>query len=240
MNGARDDHGAGKRRSRWGKTPTDSAAASGDVWERDSVKSRRERREGTGGQALSGEESGRTAGDGFESEPAWPDTGATEGSKRAGVRIGPSLKNRALAYLARREHSRVELARKLARHVQENDPPGALEAVIDDLCAKGLVSDARFVDAVVRKRAGGFGSLKIMSELKQHALDDELIGRVSAELRASEWERARQVWRKKFATPPLDAHERAKQMRFLASRGFSQEVVSRVLRFAGDAAEDWE
>lgn len=188
MNGNTDDLGRGKRRSRW-DTPTDSAVTSDEGWQQEHQSregSQRERRRRAGIEAF--HETGwdetepsearpeeETTGDNFESQPGWPDAAKTENYEKPERRNGPSLKNRALAYLARREHSRVELVRKLAPYVRETDAPGALEAVIDELCAKGLISNARFIDAVVRKRAAGFGSLKIMFELKQHGLEEELI-----------------------------------------------------------------
>jgi regulatory protein len=180
---------------------------------------------------------------------------------------GPTLLQRAIALLARREHSRAELARKLARpgSAWRSDGPGemlspdelsdeapargageacadaaAIEAVLDKLEAKGMLSDRRFAAAVVAKRAARFGAQKIRQELKQSGVDDGLLQTSVAEIRATEFERARAVWRKKFggsiaATPA----ERARQMRFLASRGFAAEVVHRVVRLAeGGGAED--
>jgi regulatory protein len=138
-----------------------------------------------------------------------------------------SLKGRALKYLAAREHSRPELERKLAAHEEE---PGQLARVLDELEAKGLLSQARFVESLMHRKAARFGTARLRQELQAHGLDQDTMTEALANLRASEFDRARTVWQRKFAQAPTDAAERARQMRFLASRGFSAEVVRRVVR----------
>ena len=137
-----------------------------------------------------------------------------------------SLKGRALRYLAAREHSRAELERKLASFEEE---PGQLAKVLDDLLAKGFISEQRVVDSVINRRASRVGSLRIKHELQSKGLAPEAVNEAVATLKATELERAREVWRKKFGTPPSDAAERGKQMRFLASRGFGAAVLQRVV-----------
>lgn len=142
-----------------------------------------------------------------------------------------SLKGRALKYLAAREHSRVELLRKLAPHAEE---PAEIERVLDELEAKGLLSAERFVESLLHRRAPRFGTARLRQELQQHKLPAEAVSRAVDELRGTELARAREVWRRRFGEPAADAAERARQMRFLTGRGFSTEVIRRVLRGAGE------
>ncbi len=151
--------------------------------------------------------------------------------RRAGM--GLSLKGRALRYLAAREHSRAELERKLAGFEEE---PGQLARVLDDLLAKGFISEQRVVESVINRRSSRMGTMRITQELQSKGLDAQVVGEAVESLKATELQRARDVWRKKFGTPPADAAERGKQMRFLASRGFGAEVLRRVV--AGSDEDD--
>lgn len=144
----------------------------------------------------------------------------------------PSLKGRALRLLAAREHSRKELERKLAQHETE---PGQLKAALDELQARGFIDEQRVVESVVHRRAGRLGSGRIGQELRAKGLDADRIAVAVEGLRATEYERAREVWRKKFGEPPQDAAQRAKQARFLAARGFGGEVIRRLLNTPDDA-----
>jgi regulatory protein len=155
-----------------------------------------------------------------------------DGTRQAPAR---SLKARAIGYLSRREYSRVELARKLAPYVEEGDDPDAL---LDALEREGWLSDARFVESLVNRRASRVGSARIMSELKRHALDDALVETVGAQLRENEFARAQAVWRKKFGTLPQSPAERAKQARFLAMRGFSSGTIVKLLKGDDDTFGD--
>ena len=137
-----------------------------------------------------------------------------------------SLKGRALAALARREYSRLELARKLQPHAESAEQ---LDAVLDTLEAGKLLSNVRFAESLAHRRAERFGVARVKQELKSHQLAPELIAEQVAQLRATEFERARAVWQKRFGEPPLDAQARARQIRFLAARGFSADVIRRVV-----------
>ena len=139
-----------------------------------------------------------------------------------------SLKARALRYLSAREHSRLELGRKLARYAQEGDD---IEALLDTLQAAKYLSEERFSESLINRRAGRFGNSRILSELKSHGIDPGSIDGVQSSL-ADESARAMEVWQRKFGHPPVDANERAKQMRFLMQRGFSQGTIRQVLREA--------
>jgi regulatory protein len=137
-----------------------------------------------------------------------------------------SLKGRALRLLGGREHSRAELQRKLAPHEQE---AGQLQRVLDELQAKGFIRDERVAESVLHRRAGKLGAGRIRQELQAKGLDAELVSQAMQQLRGTELDRAREVWRRKFAAPPQDATERARQSRFLAARGFGGEIIRRVL-----------
>ena len=139
----------------------------------------------------------------------------------------PSLKGRALRLLGQREHSRAELERKLRAHEEE---PGELARALDDLQAKGFINEQRVLESVVFRRAPRLGALRVRQELQAKGLAPEAISQAMAELKGSEVERAREVWRKKFGEPAADAQARAKQMRFLAARGFAAETIHRVVK----------
>lgn len=143
------------------------------------------------------------------------------------ARETPSLRNRALCLLARREHSRTELQRKLAAHVEA---PQEMIDLLDDLTRRGWLSDARFAEALVQGKQAKFGAMRLAYELRERGVEESLIHEQLDALKSSELERAQQVWQAKFGAPPEDAKARAKQMRFLQSRGFSLEVIGKVLR----------
>lgn len=144
-----------------------------------------------------------------------------------------SLKGRALRLLSGREHSRAELERKLAEFEEE---PGSLARALDDLQAKGFINEQRVVESVLHRRAAKLGTQRIRHELQSKGLSPEAVLDAVEQLRATEVDRAREVWRKKFGAPPVDAAERGKQMRFLASRGFGGEAIRKVV--AGPDEED--
>jgi len=137
-----------------------------------------------------------------------------------------SLTGRALRLLSAREHSRAELVRKLTQYEEE---PGALAKVLDTLEAKDFINEGRVVESVVHRRATKLGASRIRQELQAKGLEPEAVADAVNRLRVSEVERAREVWRKKFGQPPIDAAERARQMRFLASRGFGGDTIHKVV-----------
>jgi regulatory protein len=168
-----------------------------------------------------------------------------------------SLKARALQWLSQREHSRSELRRKLMTAARRRDALAALaaaddassdaaagpdpasdratevDALLDWLTAQRYLSEARFVESRLHARSARFGQRRITQELAQHGVK---LDSASAErLRSTELERARALWARRFGTTPAaDAAQRAKQMRFLASRGFDGDVIRRVVRGADD------
>lgn len=142
-----------------------------------------------------------------------------------------SLRVRALEALSRREHARAELARKLAPHT---DNPDELDTLLDDLQARGWLSDARFAEQMVNAKQNRYGSRRIAFELREKGVSDELISATLDNLKGTELERARAVWARKFGHAAATGQERARQARFLQSRGFGWEVIAQVLALPGD------
>ena len=143
--------------------------------------------------------------------------------------LQPSLKGRALRLLSQREHSRLELERKLAEHETE---PGQLAKALDALQAKGFISEERVIESVIHRRAGKLGTTRVRQELAAKGLTGEAVAEALELLRGTELERAREVWRRKFGEPATDPKDKARQIRFLVSRGFAAEVVRKVVQGA--------
>ncbi len=139
-----------------------------------------------------------------------------------------ALRARALRLLARREHSRAELRRKLAPHAGEEGVD--LEALLDDFTSRGWLSEERFVEQAVRAKARKYGPLKIAHHLREKGIDEAGIERGLAQARAEEDEALASAWRSRFGTLPADEVERSRQVRFLQQRGFPLEAVLRFLK----------
>lgn len=148
-----------------------------------------------------------------------------------------SLRQRALEYLSKREYAAAELAQKLKSYATEEDD---IEALIADFKTRGWLSDARYAEQMVHARQSKFGSARVAHELREKGVDDALVAEAVASLQGSEVERASEVWRKKFKTSPATREEWAKQARFLQSRGFTFDVIKKILsRHAeNDSPED--
>lgn len=170
----------------------------------------------------------------------------------------PSLKARALRHLARREHSRAELERKLTaqlnadRHADQRaqrrgDPPAEehssppadeaeaaeqIRRTLDELAARGLLSDARAAESLLASHGRRFGSRRLKQTLQAKGLDPELVRSTVQQSRSTEYERAQDLWRRRFGQPPTDAKEQARQMRFLAGRGFAGDIIRRIVKSA--------
>ena len=147
------------------------------------------------------------------------------------MKKNPTLRERALRLLARREHSRSELGRKLRAHAVPEDD---LEALLDELSRRNQLSDDRYAESRVHVLSRKFGAARIAQELRAKGLDKDLAERASAVARSTEAERARAVWLRKFSKAPESREERAKQVRFLQSRGFSFDAIRAVIRAAGE------
>jgi len=147
------------------------------------------------------------------------------GAKPAHTR---SLKARAIQWLAQREHSRLELRRKLLPHAEAEGAADSVDELLDWLQAHQYLSEQRFVESRIHVRAARFGNLRIRQELARHAV--ELAPEAAKALQQTEPERARDVLRRKFPHPPVNAAEQARQSRFLMGRGFSGEAIRQVMR----------
>ena len=140
-----------------------------------------------------------------------------------------SLKGRALRYLSMREHSRLELGRKLSRYAEEGDD---VEALLDLLEKNNWLSQERFSDALIHRRAARYGNSRIVAELQSHGVNGEALQELKSGLADSETERCLEVWNRKFGEVAADPQARNKQIRFLLQRGFSQRAVQVALKGA--------
>ena len=148
------------------------------------------------------------------------------------------MKGKALRYLARREHSRAELERKLAGKVEDRPDESAAEQIgraLDELAAHGLQSEARVAESLLNTVGQRFGNRRLKQVLQAKEMSAELVASTLEQAAATELQRAREVWKRKYGEPAKDAAERVRQARFLASRGFSSEVITRVVRGLDEA-----
>ncbi|MGQ9685642.1 MAG: recombination regulator RecX [Thiobacillaceae bacterium] len=136
-----------------------------------------------------------------------------------------TLRERALNLLAWREHSRAELARKLAAHGKADE----IQFLLDTLEREGLLSETRYVEAQARAHAGRHGSLRLKQTLQRQGVGGELLEATLAQARALDYAACKALWQRKYGRHAADDKEKARQYRFLQSRGFPSEVVARVL-----------
>ena len=166
----------------------------------------------------------------------------SELSSNQKIKQSPSLKARALRLLSQREYSRKGLAAKLAEsetrwsklggEQTEQTPESRLsqiEAVLDDFEARGWLSDERFAEALVRRRSERYGMRKIADELERAGVDSKQSAKLLGALKETEFQRAFDLWTRKYGVRPQDQKEKARQYRFLASKGFGSEVVAKVI-----------
>ena len=164
-----------------------------------------------------------------------------------------TLKGKALQLLAARDYTRAEMERKLAQwlrersareeeteaaplnaEMQQANQASAIAEALDAMEAKGFLDDQRAAEALIHRRAGKLGNSRIQQELRQKGLDASAIEQAMEAVPGSELERAREIWQRKFGSVAASQQERLKQMRFLASRGFSSAVVHQVVRGSPD------
>lgn len=152
--------------------------------------------------------------------------------KRSPSREKPSvsLRVQALRLLARREHTRLELQRKLAVKAED---ARELDNLLNEFTARGWLAEARVAEQVIHARRGRFGSRRIRQELLAKGVAEEIVASVLPQLKDSELEAARTVWRRKFKAPPSNSTERARQVRFMLGRGFAMETILKVIRSSG-------
>jgi len=146
------------------------------------------------------------------------------------------LKARALRLLAGREHTRAELARKLAPHAAS---PEALEQLLTLLVEKRLLSEARFAEERARVLGRKYGALRVRQDLRARGVADNLVERAATQTAAGELAQARAIVRRRFSAPAGTPRERARRIRFLQGRGFSHDTIRAALGAqADDACED--
>lgn len=144
-----------------------------------------------------------------------------------------SLKARAVDLLSRREYSRRELERRLAPHAESAE---ALAAVLDELAERNWQSDARFAEQFAEARARKYGTRRVRLEMRERGVDAGLID--AALSGHDDFPAALAQWQKKFGQLPQSPEEKARQIRFLATRGFGMDVIRRILRHAADDLPD--
>lgn len=140
-----------------------------------------------------------------------------------------SLRQRALEYLGKREYSYKELGHKLIPYLTEHETEDSITEILDDFKARGWLSDTRFTDQLVHVRRVKFGSSKIAQELREKGVSNDLVSDALDKLKESDLTAATEVWRKKYKVSATDKNERAKQARFLQSRGFDFDIIKKVL-----------
>ncbi|MTV37459.1 recombination regulator RecX [Duganella radicis] len=140
-----------------------------------------------------------------------------------------SLKARALRFLSLREHSRLELGRKLAKYAGEGDD---VDALLDLLEKNNWLSQERFSESLIHRRASRYGNGRIVAELQSHGVQGEALQELKSHLADTELVRAQEIWQRKFGVVATDPQDRHKQIRFLLQRGFSQRVVQKVIKGA--------
>ena len=140
--------------------------------------------------------------------------------------MAETLRARALKLLAGREHTRLELARKLSAHAET---PAEVEAVLEECQRRGWLSESRAAEQLVHARRGRFGARRIERELRERGLAEEAVSAAMCGLKEGEEQRARAVWQRKYKGPPANARERARQVRFLQGRGFELDMIFKVI-----------
>ncbi|GHT90549.1 hypothetical protein AGMMS49545_04360 [Betaproteobacteria bacterium] len=145
-----------------------------------------------------------------------------------------TLRAKAYALLARREYSRVTLAKKLSPFAESAEE---LASLLDDLVARQQLSDARYAEMRVTARGRRYGNGRLAHELQQDGVSEELIA-ASLGHSEDEFQRCLLVWQKKFGVLPGNLADRVKQQRFLHYRGFSPPAIRQVLQGLIEEGED--
>lgn len=148
-----------------------------------------------------------------------------------------SLEARAIQLLSRREYSRLELQRKLAPHAESVEQ---LDALLDRLAERRWQSDSRFAEQWVSSKSAQYGSRYLKHTLQERGIRGEALDEALASVADSELERARAAWRKKFSQAASTPAEQARQIRFLASRGFPLGLIRQVLNGVDELLPDDE
>ena len=150
--------------------------------------------------------------------------------------MSDELRARALRLLARREHTRAELARKLAPEAESSD---ALKALIDQLSSRAQLSDERYAEARAHQLSRKFGAARVRRELVAKGIEREAAARFAADVERTDLERAHLILARKYRTRATTPQERVRRARFLQSRGFSPDVIRQALgRWRAEASEE--
>ena len=137
------------------------------------------------------------------------------------------MQARAVGYLARRDYSRAELREKLLATGGARDE---VDPVLDALAAQGYLSDARYARAVVRQKSGAFSKRAIAQTLKAKGVTGDAATEALGENAIDDQDALVALWRRRFGRAPADDREKARQIRFLQSRGFSLSAIFKLLR----------
>jgi regulatory protein len=143
----------------------------------------------------------------------------------------PSLRDRAIRLLARREYARSELEQRLLARGGERSE---IRAVLDALAAEGLLSDARYARAVVVRKGGNYSRRRIVEELKTAGVARDTVEAAVDEVELDDEAALLALWQRRFGKAPNDEREKARQVRFLQSRGFALSAILKLLRRAGE------
>jgi regulatory protein len=146
-----------------------------------------------------------------------------------------TLKQRAIALLARREYARAELASRLVAGGASRDE---VEVLLDELQRLGYLCDARFAGALVRQKSGSYARRAIAHALRERGVGKDTAAEALAGVGGDEVAEALALWQRRFGKPPADEREKARQLRFLVSRGYSAAIAYRILRQAGVKLDD--
>ena len=135
----------------------------------------------------------------------------------------------AIRLLARREYARAELEQKLLTQGWERKE---LRAALDELTAEGYLSDSRYAHTLAAQKAGRYSRRSIASELKTKGIDPPEIDAALAEAKIDDEATMKGLWERRFGRAPADEREKARQVRFLQSRGFALSAILKLLRAA--------
>jgi regulatory protein len=141
-----------------------------------------------------------------------------------------SLRGKAIALLARREYARSELEQRL---LARGGDRSEIRALLDALATEGLLSDARYARALVVRKAGSTSRRRIVETLKAAGVSHEEIDGALAETEVDDAAALTALWQRRFGRAPEDEREKARQVRFLQSRGFALSAILKLLRGAG-------
>ena len=145
-----------------------------------------------------------------------------------------SINEIAVSALARREHSELEMRRKL---MQKGFPQHEIDASIAQLVKNNLLSDERFAESYINmRRQRGYGPLRISQELRERGIDEEL-SEPLLDKNSPQWRQVmRQQYAKKYGSELAQEYaEKAKRAKYLQNRGFPLDWVFRL-----DSMDEYE